>query len=69
MTHFVIVAFGMKPPLSLLRPLRQVQAPTAISSNRCDLGVTYDGDGGILLFFHDQVSTVIPNDVYGWVWS
>ena len=39
-TRFVLVAFGMKQSLSSLQPLRQVQAPTAITPNRLDLGLT-----------------------------
>ena len=49
-TCFVLVAYGMKQPLSSLQLLSQVQAPTAITPNRLDLGITYNGDGGIPLF-------------------
>ena len=47
-TCFILVAFSLKQPLSSLQPLRQVQAPT---TNRLELGVTYDGNGGIPLFY------------------
>ena len=50
-TCFVLVAYGMKQSLSSLEPLIEVQAPIAITPNRLDLGITYDGNGGILLFF------------------
>ena len=50
-TCFVLVAYGMKQSLSSLEPLIEVQAPIALTPNRLDLGITYDGDGGIPLFF------------------
>ena len=68
-TRFVLLAYGMKQPLSSLRPLMQVQAPTAIMPNRLDLGVTYDGDGGIPFFFSNGrgVSHIL-NAAHGRVW-
>ena len=68
-TRFVLLAYGMKQPLSSLRPLMQVQAPTAIMPNRLDLGVTYDGNGGIPLFFSNGrgVSHIL-NAAHGRVW-
>lgn len=44
LTSFFIVTYGMKVSLSLLGLLKQVQAPVINSPNRCDFGVTYDGD-------------------------
>ena len=40
-TCFVLVAYGMKQPLSSLQPLIEVQAPIAVTPNRLDLGITY----------------------------
>ena len=58
----------MKQSLSSLEPLIEVQAPIALTPNRLDLGITYDGDGGIPLFFLPSGGSVIPNAAHGRVW-